>query len=360
MSSQDDILLENLSLKDLLFTAKTHECSIVNLTSNKVPLFRKPGGLELHTFDDSLIDELTFFQWLKSVFNDGEIQQINSGRNLTKLVDYSFARVSISGFISLQGLSLSIKFLPDKIPTMEDLGIPVAVKSMCECSAGLIIISGVVGSGKITTLASLINGISKDKIRQVFIIEDVLSYIYQDSPSLIQHLIIGTHISNVEEGVKTALRNDSDIIVINSLVDRLTIDWAIHAAKHGNLVVLSMQSKNAIAVIEEIYSLYGNQEQDFIRFSLANNLKVVLAQQLVSTITGKYKRAVIFDMLLPPVIPNSDFSSALITANKNQLLLLMQRSEYGMLTMEKELKKLLDANRITQETFNTVHDELRR
>lgn len=346
MSSSHDNLLETLTLESLLLTAHSEECSDVHLFVGKSPYFRKGGKLELTGFN--LINEVIFWDWVETIFNDDEIKEIKGGKSAIKIVSYTFTNVSISAFMTLKGVGMSIRFLADKIPTMEDLGIPVSLKSICELSSGLIIVSGVIGSGKLTTLASLINEISKEKIQQVFIIEDAISFIYQDSPSLIQNLIIGKHIPNVEEGVKTALHNDSDIIVINYFGGRSTIDWAIKAAKYGNLVLLCMQSKNAIAVIQELYSFYGNQEQDFIRLSLAATLKAVLSQQLVPTLTGKYKRAVIFDLLLK----NDAVTHALTNGNINQLSQIMKEGEdLGMLTMEKELQKLLAANRISEETF---------
>ncbi|HLO84029.1 MAG TPA: ATPase, T2SS/T4P/T4SS family [Nostocaceae cyanobacterium] len=339
--------LESLTLEQFLNHAQIQQVSDVHLAIGDVPYFRIQGILQASS--DVIINELIFGNWLKSVFTVHEIEQIESGSPLQIFRQYPFGAVSISCFLTLQSPVMTIRFLPHNIPTLEKLGIPVAFKNICQQSSqGLILITGVIGSGKITTLASLVDNLSQEKNRKIFIIGEAVNYVYQNHQSLINHWVVGIHTPNIVQGVLTALKNDADVIVLNELCDRSTVDIALRAARSGTLVLACLQTGRAIATIQELFSFYSTQEQDFIRFRLADSLKAILSQRLVPTITGDYKRAAIFDLLL-----TSDVIRTCILEGRVQDLftLMQQGQELGMCTLEVELRKLLQSKSITQEVF---------
>ncbi|WP_166482332.1 ATPase, T2SS/T4P/T4SS family [Scytonema sp. UIC 10036] len=229
---------------------------------------------------------------------------------------------------------MAIRFLPSHIPTFEKLGIPVALKNICQQSQGLILVTGVIGSGKTTTLASLVDYLNREMSRKIFIIEEAVTYVYQNHQFLINQWVVGTHTPNIVQGVLTALKNDADVIVLNELSDRPTVDVALSAARSGTLVLACVQASRAIAAIQELFSLYNTQEQDFIRFRLADSLKAILSQRLVPTLTGEYKRIAIFNLLLTTGVVRTH----ILEGRLQDLLQLMQQGqELGMSTLEVEL-----------------------
>lgn len=338
--------LQSLTLEQFLNYAHIQQASDVHIAINDVPYFRIQGKLQ--EISDFIIDELTFWNWSESVFNVGQIQQIKSGFAVNIISQYPFGNVSISGFITVQNPIMTIRFLPINIPSVDKLGIPEVLQNICHNSQGLILITGVIGTGKSTTLASLVNYINQEMTRKIFIIEDGVTCVYQKRKSLVNHLLVGTHTPNIIEGVKTALKNDADVIVLNELGDRYIVDIAIRAARSGILVLACMHAGRAHTAIQELLTFYSTQEQDFIRFRLADSLQAILSQKLVPTLTGHYKRAAIFDFLLT----NDVVQNCILEGKTQDLLTVMQQhQELGMCTFETELQKLLNSQRISQEVF---------
>lgn len=146
----------------------------------------------------------------------------------------------------------------------------------------------------------------------------------------------------------TALKNDADVIVLNELSDRSTVDVALRAARSGTLVLACLHTSRAIAAIQELFTLYSTQEQDFIRFRLADSLKAILSQRLVSTLSGDCKRTAIFELLLTTDVVRSHILEGRV---QHLLTLMQQGQDRGMSTLEVELQKLLQSERITQEIF---------
>ncbi|MEA5576535.1 type IV pilus twitching motility protein PilT [Anabaena sp. UHCC 0451] len=346
MSTDNTNDLQDLTLEQFLNNSQVQQASDVHIAIGDVPYFRIQGTLQ--AISGLVIDELTFWNWAESVFNVNQIQQIKSGSLVNLFYEYPFGNVSVSGFMTLQNAVMTIRFLPSNIPSVDKLGIPKALQNVCHNSQGLILITGVIGSGKTTTLASLVDYINQEMIRKIFIIEDRVTYLYQKHQSLINHLVVGTHIPNIIEGVLTALKNDADVIVLTELSDRSNVDIALRAARSGTLVLACLQAGSAIATIQELFTLYNTQEQDFIRFRLANSLQAIISQRLVQTLTGHYKRAAIHDLLL---INDTVRNSILEGRIQDVFTVMQQGEELGMCTFKNELQKFLKSERITQEVF---------
>jgi twitching motility protein PilT len=346
MSTNTNNSVELLSLEQLLQKAQKQQVSDIHITIGNSPYYRIAGRLQPSSED--VIDELTFWNWAETIFNIEQIQNIKSAIPVHKCCQYSFGNFSISGYLTLQSAVITIRCLPTNIPHIDKLGIPEILKNTCKNSQGLVLVTGVIGSGKTTTLSSIVNYLNQETIQNIFIIEEGITFIYPKYQSLINHWEVKTHIPSLVQGVLTAMENDADVIVINEIHNRSTLDIALHAASRGVLVVANMQSKDAKSTVQEIFSFYSSQEQDFIRLRLANSLKAILSQRLVPTLVGEYKRAAIFDLLLT----NEVIRSCILEGRIQELSKLMQEGkEHGMLTMKVELQKLLESGRITEEIF---------
>ncbi|HEY9616750.1 MAG TPA: ATPase, T2SS/T4P/T4SS family [Microcoleaceae cyanobacterium] len=336
----------------LLQESQAQHCSDLHVRIGRVPHWRMNGKLNATGYPQT--DISTFWQWANEVFSVEAIQHLQAGIAVSAVVEYSFAKVAVRGYSALNGAALSVRFLPTHIPTIEQLGIPTALKQVCQLDQGLVIVAGVTGSGKTTTLAALTNYINQISLRHIVAIDETAGYVYPKHQALVDQWVIGTHVTSAAQAIQQAMQSDSDVIVVSQLSDRPTVDLALQAARSGNLVLACMSAERALAALHELFSLYSSTEQEFIRSRLAPTLQAVLAQHLVPTLNGQYRYSAIFDLLLVtdavrPALAQGDLAS---------LSSLLQKPGTGMRSMLQDLNHLLAEERITSKTLADVSRQL--
>lgn len=336
----------------LLQTAQAHHCSDLHICIGRVPYWRLNGDL-LATAEPET-DVSTFWQWADEVFSVEAIQQLQTGTTVSTVVEYPFAKIAVRGYLTLNGAALSVRVLQRDIPTIEQLGIPPVLKQVCQRQQGLIIITGMTGSGKTTTLAALVNYINQISPRHIVTIDETAGYVYPKYQALIDQWVIGTHVASAAQAIQQAMQSDSDVIVLSQVSDRPTVDMALQAARSGNLVLACLSADRALTALHELFSLYNFTEQDFIRLRLAQTLQAILAQYLVPTLNGQYRRASIFDLLLVTDIVRQALKQGDL-ANLSALLL---KPSSGMRSMLPDLNRLLSEERITPKTFDDISKQL--
>ncbi|MGI0487329.1 ATPase, T2SS/T4P/T4SS family [Pantanalinema rosaneae CENA516] len=336
----------------LLQAAKAHHCSDLHIRIGRVPYWRINGTLQAIALPET--DIATFWQWADEVFSIEAIQQLQAGTAVSTVVEYHFAKVAVQGYLTLDGAALSVRFLLRDLFTIDQLGIPTAIKQLCQQPQGLIIVTGTSGSGTTTTLAALVNYINQILPRHIVTIDETAGYVYPKHQALIDQWLIGTHVTSTTQGIHRAMQTDSDVIVLSQLRDRSTVDLALQAARSGNLVLACMAADRAIVALQELFSFYSSLEQDFIRLRLAQTLHAILAQHLVPTLNGQYKRAAIFDFLFTTDLVRQ----ALRQGELDNLSSLLQRPSSGLRSMLNDLNRLLTEERITAKTFADVSQQL--
>lgn len=192
--------------------------------------------------------------------------------------------------------SLAVRILQNKIPTFEELNLPKNIKNLLNYTHGMILISGAAGNGKTTTLASLIEAINSMKNRHIITIEDPIEYRFVSRKSLIEQRQVGGDVNSFPEALRASLREDPDIIVLGELRDKETIRTAIWAAESGHLVLATVHAADAVETIDKIVQYFPN-EQEIIRYNLANSLKAVVSQELHPMKNNKDKKICICDFL---------------------------------------------------------------
>ncbi len=195
-------------------------------------------------------------------------------------------------FFQMDGVSFVFRTIPTKIPTIKSLKLPSVIEKFCSLNRGLVLVTGPTGSGKTTTLASIINRINHIKNKHIITIEDPIEYIFKDDECIINQRSIGQDALNFSDALRAALREDPDIILVGELRDMETIETAMHAAETGHLVLTTLHTMDAKETINRIVNMFPGNEQNRIKVSLASVLEGIISQRLVKSMDGKRVAAV--------------------------------------------------------------------
>ncbi len=192
-----------------------------------------------------------------------------------------------NAFFQIDGPSVVFRVIPSKIPTIESLKMPPVLHKFSKVERGLVLVTGVTGSGKSTTLAALINEINETKSKHIITIEDPVEFVYKDKKSLINQRSLGEDTLSFSRALRAALREDPDIILVGEMRDRETIEIALHAAETGHLVFSTLHTLDTKETINRIIGVFPVEEQDRIRMVLASILEGIISQRLIPTVDGK-------------------------------------------------------------------------
>jgi len=190
-------------------------------------------------------------------------------------------------FFQMEGVSAVFRVIPAKILSLDELKLPKALHKLTTLSRGLVLVTGVTGSGKSTTLAALIDEINRNHKKHIITIEDPIEFVHKDRSCLINQRSIGQDTLSFANALRSALREDPDIILVGEMRDTETIDTALHAAETGHLVFSTLHTLDAKETINRIVSVFPSEEQNRIRMTLASVLDGVLSQRLIKTVDGK-------------------------------------------------------------------------
>lgn len=256
--------------------------------------------------------------------------------------EYRF-RVNI--FFQKDGVSAVLRIIPVKILTLEQLGLPPAVEKFVDIERGLVLVTGVTGSGKSTTLAAIIDAINSRHRKHIITIEDPIEFIHPDKQCLVNQRTIGEDTRSFANALRAALREDPDVILIGEMRDLETVEIALHAAETGHLVLSTLHTMDAKETINRIIGMFTVEEQNRIRLALASVIQGIISQRLIKTIDGKRTAAVEILMKTPHIVE-------LIRTNRDHEIrdaLEEGRQIYGTQTFDQSLLDHFFAGRISRE-----------
>ncbi|OWY69893.1 type IV pili twitching motility protein PilT [cyanobacterium TDX16] len=332
------------TLEQLVREAYDRGISDLHLGVGEVPRFRDRGQIILT--ERPLIDEDTFFSWLREILSDRQIEQFKEDLEFDGATQYEgLVRVRINIFVALNGPAMVLRLIPLKILTMEQLNLPQVFRDLCHYHKGLILVTGPTGSGKSTTMAAMIDFINKTMPKNIISIEDPVEFVHVSQKSLIKQREVGIHTLKFDNALKASLREDPDIILIGEMRDRETVNTALKAAQTGHLVFGTLHTNSAVKTIERILNLYNPEEQGPMRIQVAESLVAVIAQSLVRTTDSK--RAAVHEIMI-----NTDAIKDYIIRNQvEEIEAIIPRCGFeGMCTMNQSLYQLYEQGRITEET----------
>lgn len=266
-----------------------------------------------------------------------------------KDVDFSFswqdrARIRGNAFIQKGETAAALRMIPSRIPNFSELGLPPAATWLANLPRGFVLVTGPTGSGKSTTLASIVDFINETRALHILTIEDPIEYVHHHKTSAVNQREIGTDSGSFDRALRSALREDPDVILIGEMRDLETIQIALTMAETGHLVFATLHTNDAAQAIDRIIDVFPAWRQDQIRVQLAASLAAVVAQRLVPKVNGGMVAA--FEVLVA-----SNAARNLIREGKtNQLRNIMTTSQGdGMRTLEMSLAELIDAGDVSYE-----------
>lgn len=246
--------------------------------------YRKNGQL---IFRDEILDENTLENFIRAQLNNEQLEifsktgAIDIGYNIEEI------RTRINLYREYTGLAMALRYIKKAIPTPDELLIPYVIQEeVLKTEHGLILICGPTGSGKTTTLASLIESINTQKSKKIITIEDPIEYVFEDKKSIISQREIGMHCDTFANGLFAALRQDPDIILLGEMRDRATISTAIKAAETGHLVLSTLHCSDTAEAVDRIVQYFPEGEKEQIRNTLASSFRLIAAQKLLKRSGG--------------------------------------------------------------------------
>ena len=191
------------------------------------------------------------------------------------------------------GMAAFCRVIPTEVPALTALGLPAVVSHFARLRSGLVLVTGATGTGKSTTLAAMIQEINRERSLNVITLEDPIEYLHTSARSLIVQREVGTHAPSFRAGLRSALREDPDVILVGEMRDPETVSLALEAAETGHLVLGTLHTRGAAQVIDRIVDAHPSDNQSQVRHSLADNLRAVVSQELLRAADGRGRRAAV-------------------------------------------------------------------
>lgn len=341
-----------MEMNELLREAVSRHASDLHLTVGVPPTLRVNGELiRLNLPPLGVADTLSLFEAIASEERKNQFQQNGE-------VDFSFtiiqlSRFRINAFRQRGSVAIAVRIIPEKVPTFEDLRLPEIVGTLAEKNRGLVLVTGPTGSGKSTTMAAMIDQINNKRACNILTLEDPIEYLHKHRKSLINQREIGSDTRTFANGLRSALREDPDVILVGEMRDMDTISIAVRAAETGHLVLATLHTSDAAQTVDRIIDVFPPYQQQQIRTQLSMTLQGIISQQLLVRQDRPGRVVAVEVLVATPAARN------LIREGKShQLLSVIQTgAKAGMQSMDSALRELFRAGIISQdEAVLHAHD----
>jgi twitching motility protein PilT len=327
----------------LAFTVKNN-ASDLHISSGEPPLIRIHG--EMTRIKMPALESREVQAMLYDIMNDTQRKVFEEHLEL----DFSFslgdiARFRVNTFAQNRGMSAAFRVIPNEVFTLDQLKSPEIFKDVSMTPRGICLVTGPTGSGKSTSLAAMIDHRNQNERGHILTIEDPIEFVHKSKGSLVSQRELGPHTHSFSNALRSALREDPDVILVGELRDLETIRLALTAAETGHMVFGTLHTSSAPKTIDRIIDVFPAAEKDMVRSMLSESLRAVISQTLIKTADGSGRVAAQEIMLGTPAIRN------LIRENKvPQMVSVMQTSmREGMQTLDTHLQELVKGRKITQQ-----------
>ena len=318
--------------------------SDIHLVTNRPPVLRIDG--RLRSLETKVLEPDDTVALMKSITPERNQQELQEEGG----TDFGFAfgdqgRFRVSIFRQKGNIALVLRLIPNKIMTFEEIGLPKICAALCRRPRGMFLVTGPTGSGKTTTLATMVNYINENFDRHIITIEEPIEYYHTHKKSIINQREVGVDVPSFGEALRRVLRMDPDVILVGELRDLETIEAAVRAAETGHLVFSTVHTTSAAGTITRLIDVFPVDQQEQIRIQLSSNLIAVLSQALCPVATGKGRVAAYEFMVVTPAIAN------LIRENKTYRIdsSIQTGKKLGMQLLDEHLWQLYDMGKITLE-----------
>ena len=331
-------------LDELLRQMKQQGASDLHLTSASAPYMRIHGDMVKLNYKDVSPD--TCHGLIFEILNEKQKEIFTQHWDLDLSYPLSgVGRFRVNVFMQRNGISAVFRLIPETVKTISELDLPDQLNSLIDISEGLILVTGPTGSGKSTTLASMIHGINKTRQAHIITIEDPIEFVHHNDKCLISQRELASHTKSFDNALRAALREDPDIIMVGEMRDLETISLAITAAETGHLVFGTLHTNNAIKTVDRVIDVFPEVQQTQIRVMLAESLRGIVAQALLPRPDHQGRVPVCEVVVNIPAVAN------LIREGKtHQIATVMQTGRsLGMVTFEQSIQDLIQKGLISKE-----------
>ena len=321
-----------MDISNLLRFAKEQGASDLHLSAGEPAMLRVNG--EIRKIDSPPLKREEVHDLLYDIFNDRQKMMFEEDHEIDFSLDFKgIARFRVNAYLQSRGEAIAFRPIPDKVPTLKELGLPDILAETVKKPKGLILVTGPTGSGKSTTLAAMIELINQSQRLHIITIEDPIEFTYEPKKCLINQRELGAHTKSFARALRAALREDPDVILVGELRDLETISLAMTAAETGQLVLGTLHTAGASKTVNRIIDAFPGDQQPQIRSMFSGAISAVMSQVLLRRKDGKGRVAAVEVLLGSPAIRHQirDGKVAMIPAT-------MQTSkQMGMQTMDAAL-----------------------
>ena len=319
-------------------------CSDLHLAVGVPPMLRMFGDLVPIKFRD--LGETELEGYITEVLTPAQIKVLREGND----IDFSYVsadggRFRVNVFRKETGMGAAFRSIPTNMPSIDQLGLPPIVRKLCDYHQGMILVTGSTGTGKTTTLASMIDYLNSTRPLNIISLEDPIEFVHRSKTAQVIQRELGTHLPTFAEGVRAAMREDPDVILVGEMRDAETISMAMTAAETGHLVLGTLHTTSATKTIDRIVDALPTEEREQTKSFLASSLLAVITQVLVKTPDQRGRRAVCEVMVVTKAI-----GKLIMTDQGHQIPSQLQMGkEYGMQLMDQALLAAIQAKEVDPE-----------
>jgi twitching motility protein PilT len=343
---------------DVLLQVMERNASDLHLTAGSPPMIRQHG--KLHALDYPVLTPQMTREVIYSILTNDQRQRLETDWQ----IDFAYsipgkARFRVNSYFQRASLSAAFRLIPSEMPKLRDLDLPAVLQDFAKKPRGFVLVTGPTGSGKSTTLAAMLDMINDERQEHILTIEDPIEFLHRHKKCIVNQRELGADAQTFALGLKAALRQDPDVILVGEMRDLETISTALTAAETGHLVFATLHTQDTAQTVDRIVDVFPPDQQQQVRVQLSVSLQGIVTQQLLPKADGQ-GRVVATEVLVPtPAVRN------LIREGKTHQIYsaLQTGAQYGMQTMDTSLAQLVREQKITRELAearSSTPEELRR
>ncbi|MEL7186596.1 MAG: PilT/PilU family type 4a pilus ATPase [Pseudomonadota bacterium] len=316
-------------------------CSDVHLAVGIPPMLRMNGDLMPIKFRELSDTELETY--ILEILTVKQKERLHSGHD----IDFSYVgeeggRFRVNVFRKATGIGAVFRHIPGEVPKLDQLHVPPILKKFCDYHQGMVLVTGSTGTGKSTTLAAMIDHLNESRNLNIISLEDPIEFVHPSKQCQVIQREVGTHVTSFADGVRSAMREDPDVILVGELRDAETISMAMTAAETGHLVLGTLHTTSAVKTLDRVIDALPGELREQTKGFLAMSLKAVVTQVLVKTVDGRGRRAI-----LEILVNNRAIAKQITTDQTHQIGSQMQMGkDQGMQVMDQALLDAINAKEI--------------